>query len=155
MIICRRIAMGFVALSLVATMQVLAASPREAAALVVNRPIVGIAASPDGGGYWEVAADGGIFSFGDAAFYGSEGGRPLNAPIVALAVSPDGAGYWEVASDGGIFAFGDAAFSGSEGGRPLNAPIVGAGRYPRWGRLLGGRLRRRHLRVRGRRVLWL
>ena len=75
-------------------------------------------------GYWEVASDGGIFAFGDAAFAGSMGGRPLNAPIVAFAATPDGKGYWEVASDGGIFAFGDAAFAGSMGGQHLNAPIV-------------------------------
>ena len=37
----------------------------------LNKPIVGIAATPNGGGYWEVASDGGIFAFGDAAFYGS------------------------------------------------------------------------------------
>ena len=30
-----------------------------------------MAATPDGDGYWLVAADGGIFTFGDAAFYGS------------------------------------------------------------------------------------
>ena len=119
---CRRIALWLTALCLVATIQLLAEIPREAAALVVDRPIVGMAATPDGGGYWEVASDGGIFTFGDAAFYGSEGGRPLNAPIVGLAATPDGGGYWEVASDGGIFAFGDATFYGSEGGQPLNAP---------------------------------
>ncbi len=34
------------------------------------------------GGYYEVAADGGIFSFGDAAFFGSTGGVRLNAPVV-------------------------------------------------------------------------
>ena len=39
----------------------------------LNKPIVGIAATPDGGGYWLVASDGGIFSFGDATFYGSAG----------------------------------------------------------------------------------
>ncbi len=76
-------------------------------------------------GYRQVAADGGIFAFGDAAFYGSMGGHPLNAPIVGIAATPDGQGYWEVAADGGIFAFGDAAFYGSMGGHPLNAPIVG------------------------------
>jgi large repetitive protein len=76
-------------------------------------------------GYWEVASDGGIFAFGDAAFYGSMGGKPLNQPIVGIAATPDGHGYWEVASDGGIFAFGDAAFYGSMGGKPLNQPIVG------------------------------
>jgi len=90
----------------------------------LNAPIVGMAAS-GGGGYWEVASDGGIFSFGDAAFHGSMGGTPLNAPIVGMAAMPDGGGYWEVASDGGIFSFGDAAFHGSMGGTRLNAPIVG------------------------------
>jgi hypothetical protein len=74
--------------------------------------------------YAEVAADGGIFSFG-APFYGSMGGKPLNAPIVGMAATPDGGGYWEVAADGGIFSFGDAGFAGSMGGKPLNAPIVG------------------------------
>ena len=48
-------------------------------------PIVGMAASLNGYGYRFVAADGGIFSFGDATFYGSMGGRPLNRPIVGLA----------------------------------------------------------------------
>ena len=37
-------------------------------AMVLNRPIVGMAATPDGQGYWLVASDGGIFSFGDATF---------------------------------------------------------------------------------------
>jgi len=45
-------------------------------------------------GYWEVASDGGIFSFGSAHFYGSTGGKALNAPIVAMAATPDGGGYW-------------------------------------------------------------
>ena len=94
-------------------------------ALVVAHPIVGMASTPDGGGYWEVASDGGIFAFGDAGFYGSEGGQHLNDPIVGMASTPDGGGYWEVASDGGIFAFGDAGFYGSEGGQHLNDPIVG------------------------------
>jgi len=62
-----------------------------------------------------VASDGGIFSFGDAAFYGSEGGTPLHAPIVGMASTPTSNGYWLVASDGGVFSFGDAAFYGSEG----------------------------------------
>ena len=66
-----------------------------------------------------------IFSYGDAAFFGSRGGQPLNEPIVGMAATPDGAGYWLVASDGGIFSYGDAAFLGSRGGQPLNKPIVG------------------------------
>ncbi len=94
-----------------------------------NLPLVG-AAAHGGGGYWEVAADGGIFSFGDAAFHGSMGGIPLNQPIVGMAATPSGNGYWEVAADGGIFSFGDAAFHGSMGGIPLNQPIVGMAATP-------------------------
>ena len=85
-----------------------------------------------------MASDGGIFSFGDAAFFGSMGGRPLNKPIVGMAATPDGGGYWLVASDGGIFSFGDAAFLGSMGGKPLNKPIVGMASDPRRPRLLAG-----------------
>ncbi len=71
----------------------------------LNKPIVGIAATPEGG-YYEVASDGGVFAFGPGAnFYGSMGGQPLNKPIVGIAETPDGGGYWEVASDGGLFAF--------------------------------------------------
>ncbi|MGH9089497.1 MAG: right-handed parallel beta-helix repeat-containing protein, partial [Acidimicrobiales bacterium] len=119
----------------------------------LNAPIVGITSTPYvpgvGGatakpgdlGYWLVAADGGVFSFGDAGFYGSMGGKPLNSPIVGMAVQPTlkpataggnahGTGYWLVASDGGVFAFGGTAFVGSMGGKPLNAPIVGIAATP-------------------------
>ena len=85
---------------------------------------MGIAPTPDGGGYWMVASDGGVFSFGDAGFYGSLGSQPLNAPIVGIAPTPDGGGYWEVASDGGVFSFGDAGFYGSMGGQALNKPVA-------------------------------
>jgi hypothetical protein len=37
----------------------------------VNAPICGMAATPTGKGYWLVAMDGGIFAFGDAAFFGN------------------------------------------------------------------------------------
>ena len=78
---------------------------------------------PQPGGYWEVASDGGLFSF-NAPFYGSMGGKALNAPVVGMAGDPCTGGYWEVASDGGIFSF-NAPFYGSMGGKALNAPIVG------------------------------
>jgi hypothetical protein len=94
-------------------------------ALKLNKPMVGMAATPDGQGYWLVASDGGIFSYGDALFHGSRGGQSLNKPIVGMAATPDGGGYWLVASDGGIFTYGDAGFYGSRGGQPLNKPIVG------------------------------
>jgi hypothetical protein len=50
----------------------------------LNKPVVAMAATPDGGGYWMAASDGGVFDFGDAGFFGSEGGAHLSSPIVAL-----------------------------------------------------------------------
>ena len=96
----------------------------------LNAPIVGMAPTPTGGGYWMVGADGGVFASGDAGFYGSTGNITLNKPVVGMAATPDGKGYWFVASDGGIFAYGDAAFYGSMGGKPLNKPIVGMAATP-------------------------
>jgi hypothetical protein len=58
----------------------------------LTKPIVGMAATTDGKGYWLVASDGGIFSFGDAGYYGSEGGNALTKPIVGMAATTDGKG---------------------------------------------------------------
>jgi len=87
-------------------------------------PVVGMAATPDGTGYWLANAAGGVSEHGSATSYGSLAGRPLNAPITHIVGTPDGKGYWLVASDGGTFAFGDAGYYGSMGGRHLNAPVV-------------------------------
>jgi len=93
-------------------------------------PVVGIASTFDGDGYRLVATDGGVFTFGNAQFYGSTGSLHLNRPIVGMASTPDGRGYWLVASDGGIFSFGDAQFYGSTGSLNLNRPIVGMASTP-------------------------
>ena len=74
---------------------------------------------------WLVAADGCIFDYGTAGFFGSAGGIRLNQPVVGMAATPDGGGYWLVAADGGIFTYGDAQFYGSTGSIHLNKPIVG------------------------------
>ncbi|HUR23584.1 MAG TPA: superoxide dismutase family protein [Acidimicrobiales bacterium] len=99
-------------------------------ALVLNKPVNGMASTPSGDGYWLVASDGGIFAFGDAAFKGSTGAITLNSPIVGMASTPSGDGYWLVAADGGVFSFGDAAFKGSTGDIKLNKPIVGMAPTP-------------------------
>jgi hypothetical protein len=44
----------------------------------LNSPIVGMSATPSGNGYWITAADGGVFSYGDAPFGGSLGGTGVN-----------------------------------------------------------------------------
>ena len=94
-----------------------------------------MAATPDGGGYWLVGSDGGVFGFGDAAYHGSVPGSHsihLGAPIVGIATR-DAGGYWLVGSDGGVFGFGDAAYHGSVPGSHaihLGAPIVGMAATP-------------------------
>ena len=73
-----------------------------------------MAPTPDGEGYWLVASDGGIFSFGDA----HSTARPGQCTSTGRSWAWRHArrrGYWLVASDGGIFSFGDAHFYGSTG----------------------------------------
>jgi hypothetical protein len=95
-------------------------------AIKLNKPVVGMAATPDGKGYWLVASDGGIFAYGDAQFYGSTGSMVLNKPIIGMIPTLDGGGYWLFASDGGVFAFGNAPFYGSTGGNAPPYPITAA-----------------------------
>jgi hypothetical protein len=78
----------------------------------LNLPIVAMAANGSQG-YWLTAADGGVFSFGSAPFWGSTGNLSLVLPIVGMAPASRGRGYWMVAADGGLFAFGTAGFYGS------------------------------------------
>ena len=95
----------------------------------LNKPVVSMASTKDGHGYWLAASDGGIFTFGDAQFYGSLGSKRLAQPIVGITATPSGKGYRMVARDGGIFDFGDAKFYGSLGGHGI-ADVVGMARTP-------------------------
>jgi SpoIID/LytB domain protein len=102
--------------------------------VALRAPVVAIAMTPTGKGYWMAASDGGVFSFGDARKdLGSLGGKPLNKPIVGMAATTTGNGFYLVASDGGIFTFGDAKFLGSMGAVRLNQPIVGMAVHPTGG----------------------
>ena len=91
----------------------------------LNAPVVGIATTRSGNGYWLMSADGGIFAYGDAAYHGSLGANGPPAPAVGIAVTASGNGYWLATADGGVYTYGDAAFQGSLGGLGLAAPIVG------------------------------
>jgi hypothetical protein len=92
--------------------------------------LVGTVPPPPTSGYWITASDGGVFSFGNAGFFGSMGGMALNKPVVGMAATSHSKGYWLVASDGGVFTFGDAAFYGSKGGMHLNRRVVGMAATP-------------------------
>ena len=86
------------------------------AAQSLNAPIVGMVPSTDGQGYFMVAADGGVFAFGDARYAGSCPGIG-GCSGAAVDVMPDatGNGYWLVTATGNVYAFGDAPNLGSPG----------------------------------------
>jgi hypothetical protein len=90
----------------------------------LKQPIVGMAATPDGQGYWLVASDGGVFAF-HAPFLGSTGGQRLRQPVVGMTASLDGRGYELVAGDGGLFTFGRMPFYGSAANACTGVPAVG------------------------------
>ena len=95
----------------------------------LNAPIVGMVPSSDGGGYFMVASDGGVFAFGDAKFAGSCPG--IGGCVgSAVAVMPDasGKGYWVVTNDGSVYGFGDAPYYGGPGTQSV--PVTSAVRTP-------------------------
>ena len=51
-----------------------ASSTARRDAIHLNKPVVGIAATPNGRGYYLVASDGGVFTYGNATFAGSTSG---------------------------------------------------------------------------------
>jgi hypothetical protein len=95
----------------------------------LNAPIVAMVPSADGGGYFMVASDGGVFAFGDATFAGScPGIGGCAGPAVAVIPDPSGGGYWLVTSNGYVYDFGDAASLGAPG--PQSSPVTAAVRTP-------------------------
>jgi hypothetical protein len=69
-------------------------------------PILSITATPSGKGYWLVAADGGVFAFGDAGYFGSLADDPAGPSVQALIAAPGGTGYWLVRADREVVPFG-------------------------------------------------
>ena len=53
-----------------------------------------MATTPTGHGYWLLASDGGVFSFGDAHFYGSTGAMKLERAGRRMGTAAGGNGYW-------------------------------------------------------------
>ena len=50
-----------------------------------SSPVVAIASTPDGRGYWLALKDGGVVAAGDAHLYGSLAGKHLGSAVAALA----------------------------------------------------------------------
>ena len=101
--------------------------------ITLNKPVVGMASTPDANGYWLAASDGGVFAFPDANFFGSAGALTLVKPVVGIAATPDGFGYWLVASDGGVFSYGDARILRVHRRHPPQPADRGHGLHAGWG----------------------
>jgi len=95
-----------------------------------SNPIVTLISTKSGLGYWQVASDGAVYSYGDARYFGGANNIRLRQPVVSGVRHPSGNGYWLVGADGGIFAYGDARFFGSAADIRLNQPIVGMAATP-------------------------
>jgi hypothetical protein len=80
----------------------------------LNSPVISMATAASGRGYWLVAGDGGIFSFG-VPFYGSVPGIGLCQAPAGMQIRPTltGSGYFVLAVNGQIFPFGDAQVGAS------------------------------------------
>ena len=98
----------------------------------LDAPIVGMVPSTDGGGYFMVASDGGVFAFGDAKFEGScPGIGGCSGAAVAVVPDASGNGYWVMTSSGSVYTFGDAANYGQPG--PQSSAITSAVATPNGG----------------------
>lgn len=95
-------------------------------------PVVGIAAAPDGSGYLLVTANGNVYNFGHARWFGSPASSSvrLACPVVGIATMQatgarqQPAGYYVVCANGDVYNFG-TFLPGSPDGEPLPSSITG------------------------------
>ena len=114
----------------------------------LNAPIVGMASTPTGQGYWLVAADGGVFSYGDALLR-LTGGMRLNRRWWAWRPRRRGTGTGSSRPTAASSATA-TPFHGSTGSIRLNQPVVGMAADAVGWWVLARRRRRRHLQLRRR-----
>ncbi len=96
------------------------------------QPLAQQCPSTDPAPYRLVAADGGVFDFAGADYWGSTAGQDIPAPVVGAATDAATGGYWEVGSDGTVYPF-DAPVEGDLAGQPLASPVVGMAATPTGG----------------------
>ena len=101
----------------------------------LNAPIVDARITGDRSGYWLLAEDGGIFTFGNAGFAGAVPEKPradwIDEKIVSFAPDNDGEGYVVVAASGKAWFFEHPirpqlqdVIESAFGTRTLNQPIA-------------------------------
>jgi hypothetical protein len=74
--------------------------------------LTGIAPTPYGLGYFEVAANGHVYHFGNAGYYGDAVVKS-GQHVAGIAAAPDGRGYWILLNTGAVQAFGHVTHFGS------------------------------------------
>ena len=97
-------------------------------------PVVGIATTGDGKGYWLATAVGTVYGFGDATGPGPRRPAPLPAPVVSIAADPATGGFWLATSTGAVLGYNGAP---SYGQAHLPAAVVGMAATPDGRGLLG------------------
>jgi hypothetical protein len=86
-----------------------------------------MASTPDGGGYWLAASDGGVFSFGDGEYLGSLPAIHVSGTAVGIGPTASGNGYLIATAAGHVYGFGDATASGGPADQHAPASAVGLG----------------------------
>ncbi len=70
---------------------------------------IAITAAQDADSYWVTTADGAVFSFGNAPYFGSLPDKGIRTKAADIAGRPGGGGYWVLGVDGAVYPFGAAA----------------------------------------------
>ena len=86
----------------------------------LKRPVVDIASTPSGSGYWLLRSDGRVMAYGDAVKKGSVKGN--RTKVVGMSSSASRRGYWMVTRSGRVLSFGNAA--GYGGARSAGATMT-------------------------------
>src|SRR5206468_11281048 len=100
----------------------------SAAARHAQTPIVGMASSADGRGYWMVSSSGRVYAFGDAS---KVRGTPPRRSVAGIVASPRN-GYWLFSTSGNVFRGVGAGWFGSVAAHRIRKRPMGA-RGPRGG----------------------
>jgi hypothetical protein len=92
----------------------------SAAGRHAQTPIVGMASTADGRGYWMVSASGAVYAFGDATRVRR---RSPRRSVAGIAASPRG-GYWLFSASGNVYRGGGAGWFGSAAARRVRKPSI-------------------------------
>ena len=88
------------------------------------------AVGAQGNGYYELADDGSVYSFGDAFPYYYTYGRGPRGSVALVNRPRQSDGYWIAGADGSVYALGEAQFYGSASNFKLSSAVAGMAATP-------------------------